>query len=40
MRYQWVCVRLDALAAEELRELLVDARRMCVPRKVAAAYGG
>ena len=38
MRYQWVCVRLDAIDADELRELLVDAWRMCVPRKVAAAY--
>src|SRR5918994_786294 len=40
MRYQWVCVRLDALDVEELRELLVDAWRMCVPKKVAAAYEG
>jgi hypothetical protein len=37
MRYQWVCARLDALDVEELRELLVDAWRMCVPKKVAAA---
>ena len=40
MRYRWVCVRLDALDVEELRELLVDAWRMCVPKKVAAAYKG
>ena len=38
MRYQWVCVRLDAIDVDELRELLVDAWRMCVPKKVAAAY--
>ena len=38
MRYRWVCVRLDALDVEELRELVVDAWRMCVPKKVAAAY--
>jgi hypothetical protein len=38
MRYQWVCARLDALDREELRELLIDAWRMCVPKKVAAAY--
>jgi hypothetical protein len=38
MRYQWVCVRLDAIDGDELRELLVDAWRMCVPKKVAAAY--
>ena len=38
MRYQWVCVRLDALDIDELRELLIDAWRMCVPKKVAASY--
>ncbi len=38
MRYRWACVRLAALDADELRELLVDAWRMCVPKKVAAAY--
>ena len=38
MRYRWVCVRLDAIDLDELRELLVDAWRMCVPKKVAAAY--
>jgi hypothetical protein len=40
MRYRWVCVRLDAIDVEELRDLLVDAWCMCVPKKVAAAYGG
>jgi len=40
MRYQWVCVRIDAIDTDELRELLVDAWRMCVPKKVAAAYEG
>jgi hypothetical protein len=40
LRYQWVCVRLVALDVDELRELLVDAWRMCVPKKVAAAYEG
>jgi hypothetical protein len=39
MRYRWVCVRLDAIEIDELRELLVDAWGMCVPNKVAAAYG-
>lgn len=38
MRYQWVCVRLDAIAFDELYELLVDAWSMCVPKKVATAY--
>lgn len=40
MRYRWVCVRLDALDVEELREILVEAWRMCVPKSVAAAYDG
>ena len=40
MRYRWVCVRLNAIDGDELRELLVDAWRMCVPKKVAAAYEG
>jgi hypothetical protein len=38
MRYQWACVRLDAIDVDELRELLVDAWRMCVPKKVSGAY--
>ena len=40
LRYNWVCVRLDAIDHDELRELVVDAWRMCVPRKVAAEYDG
>ena len=40
MRYRWVCVRLAASDVEELRERLVDAWRMRVPKKVAAAYAG
>ena len=39
MRFRWVCVRLDAIDVDELRELLIDAWRMCVPKKVAAAHG-
>jgi hypothetical protein len=38
MRYQWVCVRLDAIDVEELGELLVEAWRMCVPKSVAATH--
>ena len=37
-RYQWVRARLAALDVDELRELLVDAWCMCVPKKVRAAY--
>jgi hypothetical protein len=40
LRYRWVCVRLAAIDRDELRELLVDAWRMCVPKKVAAEYDG
>ncbi len=38
MRYQWVAARLEALDRDELRELIVDAWTMCVPKSVAAAY--
>ena len=38
LRYRWVCVRLDAIDVDELQELLVDAWRMCVPKKIAASY--
>lgn len=38
MRYQWVRVRLAAIDLEELRELLIEAWRMCVPKKVAEAF--
>ena len=37
-RYNWVRVRLDALDEAEMRELVVDAWRMCVPRSVAAGF--
>jgi hypothetical protein len=37
-RYQWVQAWLAALDEEELRELVVDAWRMCVPKKVQAEY--
>ena len=32
LRYQWVCARLDRLDADETRELVTDAWRMCTPR--------
>ena len=38
LRYNWVCVRVDAIDRDELRVLVVNAWRMCVPKKVAAAY--
>ena len=32
LRYQWVCAHLDRLDLDEMRELVVDAWRMCVPQ--------
>jgi hypothetical protein len=32
LRYQWVCAHLAPLADDEMREFVVDAWRMCVPR--------
>jgi hypothetical protein len=37
-RYQWVRVRLAAIDEAEMRELVTDAWRMCVPKRVAAEY--
>jgi len=40
MRYNWVEVRLAALDVEEMRELVTDAWRMVVPRRVAEQHLG
>ena len=40
MRYNWVRVWLDAIDLTEMRELVVDAWRMVVPKRVAAEYLG
>ena len=37
LRYQWLVVRLDAIDEPELRELVLDAWRMVVPKRLAAA---
>lgn len=37
-RYHWVQVRLDAIDEVEMRELIVDAWRMVVPKRLAAVY--
>ena len=37
-RYHWVQVRLDALDEDEMRELVLDAWRMVVPKSVARDY--
>jgi hypothetical protein len=38
LRYNWVVVRLAAIDATEMRELVLDAWRMVVPKRVAATY--
>jgi hypothetical protein len=38
LRYHWVVVRLDAIDRKEMREIVVDAWRMVVPKRIAAAY--
>ena len=38
LRYNWAVVRLVSIDAVELRELVVDAWAMVVPKSVAAAY--
>lgn len=38
MRWNWVVARLAALDHDEMTEIVVDAWRMVVPKKVAAAY--
>jgi len=35
MRFNWVEAWLDALDADEMRELVLDAWRMVVPQRVA-----
>ena len=40
LRYNWVVVRLAAIDDAEMRELVLDAWRMVVPKRVAAARLG
>ncbi len=40
LRYNWAVVRLEAIDEAELRELVLDAWHMVVPKKVSAAYRG
>jgi hypothetical protein len=39
-RYQWVEVRLAAIDRVELREIVLDAWRMVVPKRLAAQHFG
>ena len=40
LRYNWVTVRLAAIDQDEMRELVADAWRMVVPKRLAAAHFG
>ena len=40
LRYNWVEVRLAAIDDDEMRELVLDAWRMVVPKRVAAEHLG
>jgi hypothetical protein len=40
LRFQWIEVRLTAIDETEMRELVTDAWRMVVPKRVAAAHLG
>ena len=37
-RFHWINARMAALDKDEMRELILDAWRMVVPKKVAAAH--
>jgi hypothetical protein len=38
LRYNWACVRLAAIDVPEMRELVLDAWAMVVPKKVVDEY--
>jgi hypothetical protein len=38
LRFKWLIVRLEAIDVTEMRELVFDAWRMVVPKRLAAAY--
>src|SRR3954447_8858166 len=38
LRYNWVAVRLAAIDHDEITELVMDAWRMVVPKRVAAEF--
>jgi hypothetical protein len=40
LRYNWVVARMDMLDDEEMRDLVIDAWCMVVPKRVAAEYLG
>lgn len=40
LRYQWVLVRMAAIDEQEMRELVIDAWRMAVPKSLASSFKG
>jgi hypothetical protein len=38
LRYNWVVVRLGAIDHDEMRELVIDAWSMVVPKRLSASY--
>jgi hypothetical protein len=40
LRFNWIEVRLDAIDKVRMREIVVDAWRMVVPKTVALAQAG
>jgi hypothetical protein len=38
MRYSWIVVRLDALVEAEMRELVLDAWRLVVPKEARRRF--
>ena len=38
LRYNWACVRMDKIDGAEMRDLVLDAWAMCVPKTVAREY--
>ena len=40
LRYHWVLVRMTAIDEKEMRELVIDAWRMAVPKSLASSFNG
>jgi len=40
LRHHWVLVRMAAIDEKEMRELVIDAWRMAVPKGIAATFEG
>jgi len=40
LRYHWVLVRMAAIDEKEMRELVIDAWRMAVPKSLASSFRG